>query len=76
MTNANQVGKIDLTMAFKDALLKEMRRAGLTKSGLAAAVEVDKGAVTRWTSGAAEPNRRSFARLIKILPRLKKAFDD
>lgn len=63
-------------MSFREALLTEMRRCGYTKAALARAVSVDKSTVTYWTNGSRIPLGRHFARLVKVMPRLKTAFDD
>ena len=75
LTTYNKRRRIAL-MAFKDALAREMRRGGFTKSGLANAVRVDRSAVTRWTDGSTEPSARVYARLVKVLPKLRTVFYD
>lgn len=53
-----------------------MRRCGYTKAALARAVDVDKSTVTYWTNGTREPRAKQYARLVRVMPRLRYAFDD
>lgn len=63
-------------MSFKDALASELERFGYTKAHLARLVRVDPSTVTSWTKGRTEPKGSQFSRLVKVMPRLKDAYDD
>jgi transcriptional regulator with XRE-family HTH domain len=60
---------------FAEKLAAELVRHGYSQRHFAQLIGVDPSTITGWMKGRCQPKAATFSRVVRVLPRMRNAFD-